>query len=73
MERLKARLVVGGGSHKTERIDYVETYPPIVKMAIIRALLHVAVKNNWKVHQLDVIMHSFMVIYIKSLKVLTHK
>lgn len=35
-------------------IDYEDTFAPIAKMNIIRLIIVLATKYNWKLHQLDV-------------------
>ena len=53
IERYKARLVVFG-NHQQEGIDFVETFPPTVKMVTVRTFLTVAAIRKWELHQMDV-------------------
>ena len=55
---LRSRLVVKGYDQE-ERIDYLDTYSPVVKSPTIRAVLHLATVNNWEIRQLDV-KHAFL-------------
>nr|ABA93730.1 retrotransposon protein, putative, unclassified [Oryza sativa Japonica Group] len=53
VDRYKARLVAKGYS-QTYGIDYDETFAPVAKMGIVRALVSCAVNFGWPLHQLDV-------------------
>ncbi|KAJ1041426.1 hypothetical protein NDA10_001955 [Ustilago hordei] len=44
-----------GASHR-EGIDYQETFSPVAPLGAIRAILALAVQNNWEVHALDITM-----------------
>lgn len=52
-DKCKARLVVKGNEQE-ERVDYLETFSPVVRTATIRIVLGVATTKNWPLTQLDV-------------------
>ncbi|XP_047159186.1 uncharacterized mitochondrial protein AtMg00820-like [Vigna umbellata] len=53
IDRYKARLVARGFT-QTEGLDYYGTFPPVVKITIVRLVLALATSNKWFLHQLDV-------------------
>ena len=53
IEKYKARFVAHGFSQK-EGIDYEETFAPVARYTSIRALMALATKMKWKLHQMDV-------------------
>ena len=53
MSRHKARLVAKGYA-QTYGIDFEETFSPVAKMAIVKAIISLAISNHWKLHQMDV-------------------
>ncbi|GKA88294.1 putative reverse transcriptase domain-containing protein [Tanacetum coccineum] len=53
VEKYKARLVTKGFSKK-KRLDYEETFSPLVKMVTIRCVLSLVVQKQWSIFQLDV-------------------
>ena len=52
--RPKARLVARGFS-QIYRVDYLDTYAPVVKLASIRILLAIAAIFRLEIHQMDVV------------------
>ncbi|XP_048605730.1 uncharacterized mitochondrial protein AtMg00820-like [Brassica napus] len=63
-KKLRSRLVAKGNEQE-EGVDYLETYSPVVRMASVRTILHMATVLNWEIRQMDVKMHSYTVIYKK--------
>jgi len=53
MSRYKARLVAKGYA-QTYGIEYEETYSPIAKMTIVKAIIAMVASNGWSLHQMDV-------------------
>lgn len=53
VERYKARLVARGFS-QIEGIDYNETFAPVAKLVIVKALIAIASTKRWQLHQMDV-------------------
>jgi hypothetical protein len=53
LERYKACYVLRGFTQRP-RIDFDETFSPVVKPATIRTVLTLALARDWPVHQLDV-------------------
>jgi hypothetical protein len=53
ISRYKARLVAKGYA-QTHGIDYEETFAPVAKMAIVRAVIAMAASRGWLLHQMDV-------------------
>uniref|UniRef100_A0A2N9HH13 Integrase catalytic domain-containing protein n=1 Tax=Fagus sylvatica TaxID=28930 RepID=A0A2N9HH13_FAGSY len=51
--RYKARLVAKG-FHQQHRVDYEETFSPVIKPPTVRLILSLAVAQNWPLRQLDV-------------------
>ena len=50
---VKARWVVRGFTQRP-RVDFGETFSPVVKPVTIRIVLSLAVSQSWPIHQLDV-------------------
>lgn len=63
IDKYKARLVILGNLQVYGE-DYNQTFAPVAKMTIVRSLLAVAASKSWHVHQMDVKMPSYMVIWI---------
>jgi len=53
VERFKARLVAKGYNQR-ERIDFKETFSPVVKMQTVRTMLVITTRKKWYIHQMDV-------------------
>lgn len=48
LDKLKSRLVARGNEQE-EGIDYLETFSPVVRIATIRTVLHVATVKKWSI------------------------
>jgi hypothetical protein len=53
LDRYKARWVVRGFTQRPS-MDFSETFSPVVKSAMVRAVLAIAASRDWPVHQMDV-------------------
>ncbi|KAJ4718927.1 Retrovirus-related Pol polyprotein from transposon TNT 1-94 [Melia azedarach] len=53
ISKFKARLVAKG-FHQTPGIDFLETFSPVAKAAIVRVLLSIAVMKGWSIRQIDI-------------------
>ena len=53
VEKYKAWFVVRGFS-QVEGVDCDETFAPVARYTLIRALISIAAKMGWKIHQMDV-------------------
>ena len=53
IHRHKARLAARGFS-QSYRIDYNETFSPVVRLNLVRIILSLVVNQGWSLHQLDV-------------------
>ncbi|MCO5591770.1 hypothetical protein L7F22_045762 [Adiantum nelumboides] len=53
VSRYKVRLVAKGYA-QTHGIDDEETFSPVAKMAIVRAIIVVVARKGWLLHQMDV-------------------
>lgn len=53
VDKYKSRLVAKG-FHQRPRVDFHDTFSPVIKHATIRLVLGTAVASNWPLQQLDV-------------------
>jgi hypothetical protein len=54
IDRYKARLVARGFSQQY-KVDYNETFAPVVRMETLRVLLTIAAAEDLEIHQIDVV------------------
>jgi hypothetical protein len=53
LDHYKACWVLRGFTQRP-RVEYNETFSPVVKFAIVRVVLSLALSQDWTIHQLDV-------------------
>ena len=53
IKKYKARFMARGFSRK-EGVDYEETFAPVARYASIKAVISIASKMEWRMHQMDV-------------------
>ena len=53
ISRHKARLVAKGYA-QTYGIDFEETFSPVARMVLVRAVVSIAASKRWKMYQMDV-------------------
>jgi hypothetical protein len=53
LDRYKARWVLQGFTQRP-RVDYDETFSPIIKPTTVRTVLTLTISKGWLVHQLDI-------------------
>ena len=54
MAHWSATRLAGFSGGQRSGVDYDETFSPVVKPAIVRTVLSLALSRSWHVHQLDV-------------------
>ena len=52
IEKYKAQFVARGFS-QVEGVDYDETFAPVAKYSLIRAMISLVVEMGWKIYQMD--------------------
>nr|GEU62587.1 ribonuclease H-like domain-containing protein [Tanacetum cinerariifolium] len=72
LSRYKARLVANG-STQLEDVDVDETFSLVFKPDTIRMVLSLAIFRHWPVHQIDVKMPFYMVIYLRQFICISHQ
>ena len=63
-KRYKARLA-GKGYTQEYSVDFLETFSPVVRMTTVCCIIALFASKDWFIHQLDLIMPSYMVTFMK--------